>query len=274
MSATKGTKVTLKSLQAEVNIFKEELKVTKDELNDVKKELKEVKDEIKLLKEEGSMKNPEMISRKKRSSESELKCKICDNAFGSRKSLKMHVVANHVQKIKCKSCEEIFAKNSDLELHAKRNHESIEQFGCEQCDKTFVLKWRLRKHQEIHARHFLKKCHYFNNRKYCPFEDIGCMFEHTLSGPCKYGKKCTKPLCSFEHDLDENEKSFEGQVEKLRETFETLTDDEQSVKIVHPSENEVEYSEDDDDDEFYPCNSCDAVFLDKEDMSEHIVTCG
>ena len=191
---TKNPKVTLKSLQAEVNISREELKDAKEELNDIKKELKYCKEEIKYLKEEGTAKNPDRNSRQKGSSEKELKCKICDNSFSSRRSLKMHVLANHPRRIKCKFCDEMFDKNCDLELHIKRNHESTEQFECNQCEKRFVLKWRLSKHQEIHASPSVKKCHYFNNKKVCPFEDLGCMFEHTFSGTCKYGKKCTQKL--------------------------------------------------------------------------------
>ena len=45
----------------------------------------------------------------------------------------------------------------------------------------------------------LKKCHYFNNKKTCPFEQIGCMFDHTPEGECQNGEVCKIKLCSFEH---------------------------------------------------------------------------
>ena len=161
MSAPKP-KVTLKSLQFDVNIFKEELKATKEELNHVKKDLKAATDEIKLLKEVRIPKRPE-------NTENDIECTLCDNAFGSRKSLKVHIASNHKKKITCKSCDETFVKNSDFELHVKGMHASTEKFECEKCDKSFVLKWRLRKHQEIHDSSSVKKCHYFNNKKFCPF---------------------------------------------------------------------------------------------------------
>ena len=30
-------------------------------------------------------------------------------------------------------------------------HENIDNYNCEKCGKMFVLKWRLRKHMEIHG---------------------------------------------------------------------------------------------------------------------------
>ena len=171
MAASK-TKVSLKSLQSEVNFFMDELKATKDELNVVKKELKAATDEIKLLKE---VKNPKTKRSGTENSENEIKCNKCDNAFRSRKSLKVHIAENHEKKITCKSCDETFGKNSDLELHVKGKHDSSEKFQCGKCDKTFVLKWRLSKHQEIHDNLSVKKCHYFMNKKFCPFEEIGCI---------------------------------------------------------------------------------------------------
>ena len=55
------------------------------------------------------------------------------------------------------------------------NHDLVEKFQCEQYDKTFVLEWRLMKHKRIHKEKNITNCHYFNNKKECPFEEIGCM---------------------------------------------------------------------------------------------------
>ena len=63
----------------------------------------------------------------------------------------VHVREEHLRKIKCKSCEETFDKNSDLEMHMKTIHVSSESFNCGTCEKKFVLKWRLTKHQENHT---------------------------------------------------------------------------------------------------------------------------
>ena len=47
-------------------------------------------------------------------------------------------------------------------------------FKCEKCDKSFVLKWRLRKHLSGHEAEAF--CYYFDNEKECPFDKIGCKF--------------------------------------------------------------------------------------------------
>ena len=42
-------------------------------------------------------------------------------------------------------------------------------------------------------------CHYFNNNKVCPFNDIGCMFKHSESDKCRFGENCQFKLCQFRH---------------------------------------------------------------------------
>ena len=166
--AVKLPKITLKSLQTELNVFREELKITRKELEDVKEELKNVKDERKSEKE--TVEDPKGISEK------EFSCKICDQSFRSKKTLKYHNQSNHNKLIKCKSCDKTFENNCDLELHINENHDSAEHLECVKCGKRFVLEWRLKKHQEIHTNKNIRKCHYFNNQKCCPFEVIGCTF--------------------------------------------------------------------------------------------------
>jgi hypothetical protein len=68
---------------------------------------------------------------------------------------------------KCKLCQETFTDIFELENHLK-THKVAETFVCDNCDKTFVLNWRLRK--TVHETD--KYCHYFNNNKTCPFEDL------------------------------------------------------------------------------------------------------
>ena len=41
-------------------------------------------------------------------------------------------------------------------------------------------------------------CHYFNNDKECPFEEIGCKFKHNISPPCK-SEGCNNLLCQYRH---------------------------------------------------------------------------
>ena len=82
--------------------------------------------------------------------------------------------------MQCSSCGKTFGRFSDLESHIKTFHENHPEFKCEVCEKTFVLKWRLRKHMKIHNGH-VQPCHYYNNNKTCPFEELGCKFNHINS---------------------------------------------------------------------------------------------
>ena len=61
----------------------------------------------------------------------------------------------------------------------------------------------------MHENKNMKKCHYYNNLKACPYEDIGCKFEHKVSEQCYFQKQCRNKLCQFRHELTENEKNKE-----------------------------------------------------------------
>ena len=195
--AAKNSKLSLKSLQTEINVLKEQLESVKDELCHVKEELKELKSEPQLEK---TKINHTTKNRQGDSSGRRFNCRACDNSFDSKKSLKVHIKASHPQTIKCNLCEETFEQNSDLERHIEEEHEKNRKYECDKCGKTFALRWRLGKHQESHASSKNKKCHYFNNNKVCPFEEIGCMFAHIVSDMCMYGQKCSHKLCSYQHE--------------------------------------------------------------------------
>ena len=125
------------------------------------------------------------------------KCKKCKKIFDCEFDLNTHITKSHSNTVKCKICTKIFNKNNELEAHIKSEHEEIEKFHCEDCDLTFVLKWRLEKHKTMHTEEAknLKFCHYFNNNKRCPYSDIGCMFKHGSSPNCNCRDKCSKNLC-------------------------------------------------------------------------------
>ena len=53
----------------------------------------------------------------------------------------------------------------------------------------------------IHSMENVKYCHYFNNSKHCPFEEVGCMFKHEISKNCRFQKHCKNKLCQFQHDV-------------------------------------------------------------------------
>ena len=50
---------------------------------------------------------------------------------------------------------------------------------------------------------FVQNCHYFNNGKMCPFEELGCKLLHVFARNCKFGERCNKRLCPRRHDDEE-----------------------------------------------------------------------
>ena len=128
----------------------------------MKEELKNANEEIKYLKEKETVENSDGKS------EDEFSCNICDMSFKSKKKLKIHNQSDHNPWIKCDSCDATFEKICDLEVHVEITHDSVEKFQCEKCCKTFVLKWRFKKHQELHTNTQIRRCHSFNNQKHCP----------------------------------------------------------------------------------------------------------
>ena len=114
---------------------------------------------------------------------------------------------NYPKEIKCKLCETTFRRFSDLEIHIRLSHENHHVFKCDQCDKCFVLNWRLKKHMKLHTEEFVKHCYYFNNNINCPFEEIGCKFLHAEAKSCGFGSKCNKRLCPLRHHEEDNVQS-------------------------------------------------------------------
>ena len=98
-------------------------------------------------------------------------------------------------------------------------------YDCDKCDNTFVLKWRLTKHKENHSRLRTKKCNYFNNKKPCPYKNIGCMLDHLLSEVCYFGKQGSNKLCPYQHEVHEPVDALE---KDLNDKFDALTYDEKS----------------------------------------------
>ena len=225
-----------------MNALREELKSVKDELIDAKEELKEIKIAIHIERTE---QNQMAKNIQEGGSEREFKCKACDKTFNSKKLLKGHIKATHSREVKCKSCEETFEMNSDLEVHIKTNHEPNGKYKCDTCGKTFALRWRLKKHQESHASLKARKCHYFNNEKDCPFEEIGCMFDHTLSKMCSYGQRCSQKLCSYQHGAynstnnTDSKENLETLINESHTTEESVQDEEYFDLYVEHNLSEV-----------------------------------
>ena len=83
--------------------------------------------------------------------------------------------------------------------HIELEHENYKVFQCDKCDKSFVTNWRLQKHIQLHTEQYVKPCHYFNNGRKCPFEELGCKFLHVVSKFCTSRQKCQRHLCPYRH---------------------------------------------------------------------------
>ena len=133
------------------------------------------------------------------SAKNEFKCRMCDNKFESIHVLRCHIQASHPKEIKCKQCGKLLPNNRQLEIHME-DHSQDKKFKCEVCDKAFHLKWRLVKHKSMHGQEgSIRKCHYFNNGKICPFEASGYKFLHKESMLCQFQSQCNHDKCQFRH---------------------------------------------------------------------------
>ena len=176
----------------------------------------------------------------------ELKVKVSDietdlkHVKNSYKTENMHgVKENPVPKPRnCKECKKEFKRNCDLELHMK-DHNTEKEFNCDVCGKGFFLEWRLRKHREVHQGN-IRICHFYKNSKPCPFDDIGCMFDHS--------DKIDSEIETVDTEESEHE------------------DDEECETIEMHDSTSVGYGEND-------CHLCDKTFACLDDLCEHFRTC-
>ena len=91
---------------------------------------------------------------------------------GSSKSVNINK-----QSKKCNECDTRFTQNFEMENHMVEAHQRKKQHACDVCDKEFYLEGRLKKHMKMHTE-VPNFCYYFNQKKVCPFDEIGCKFRH------------------------------------------------------------------------------------------------
>ena len=94
-----------------------------------------------------------------------------------------------------------------------------------------------------------RNCHYFNNCKLCPYEEIGCMFQHRKSVMCKHDKSCKVKLCSYQHKPEIFEKDKECQQNTTENSVTTADSDEHDMDP--DSDSDIEENE---------CDTCGKVF--------------
>ena len=224
-----GKKMTIRMLADEFEKLKEEVQ----ELRPLKQKVAELEDKLKKVycDQHLDVDNEEDKSKKY------WKCKRCETSVKSAKDLKKHIKNKHPAEINCTKCEETFPKYSDLEEHIKNIHLEKDKYKCDECGKSFVLKWRLKKHLTIHSDQDIKGCHYFNNQKTCPFETLGCMFAHKLMGECKFKKKCNNKLCSYQHETGSESSLQCQQCEENMESHDALIDHVETLHVIKENMN-------------------------------------
>ena len=125
-------------------------------------------------------------------------CEECGEVFNSKSELKTHIRSSHPKHINCNQCDLSFSESWMLENHMG-THNLIKDHRCDVCGKGFYFKWRFMQHVKTHSCQNVKTCHYFNNRKDCPFEEVGCKFKHVNSPECNNKSNCSRKLCPFQH---------------------------------------------------------------------------
>ena len=140
---------------------------------------------------------------------------VNDKKVKHQKKVKKVKQEESVNSIECKMCEQTFKRFVDLEIHIKNDHDKQNLFECDQCGKGFVLKWRLRKHTNLHNQTNAQPCRYFNTNVKCPFEEFGCKFLHISYKNCQLGQKCKRTLCTYRHSETKSNSIDDKEIDNL-----------------------------------------------------------
>ena len=110
-------------------------------------------------------------------------------------------ISSDFEPFKCDVCGDEFEESWKLEKHMTIEHQA-ENYSCDHCAKSFYMEWRFKRHIAVHDNSDRRKCHFFNNEKSCPYEEVGCKFKHEYAGNCVLGLKCFRKNCQFQHSND------------------------------------------------------------------------
>ena len=203
---------TNKDLNQHIVVLEKSIKSLKDNYNILEKKMNKIL--IKLNDDTKKVENKENLHTS--NTEKIIKCKTCNIIVQNKKELKTHIKSIHpkTREVKCNDCNKVFQENWELELHMIE-HDKRKQFTCDICEKSFFLEWRLNKHMRNHSNTKKICCHYYNNSKPCPFEDIGCMFEHEQSKLCQNKNDCKRVLCQFRHENSVEKNDSKSQYDLL-----------------------------------------------------------
>ena len=175
----------ISSLGSEYEVMKGIIDTKNSNFDETKKKIKQIESDLVSIK----MKPTAAVN-----------CKVGEASFVSGKVFKDHVeTLQHTKTVQCKQCDTRFSTSSHLENHMKE-HGTAKRYKCENCGKTFNFRWRFNKHIKMHdSDSEIRKCHFYNNGKQCPFDEMGCKFLHEESSVCKYKDRCKFDKCQFQH---------------------------------------------------------------------------
>ena len=89
----------------------------------------------------------------------------------------------------------------------------------------------MEKHVKIHTQKFVQYCHYYNNDKFCPYEELDCKFLHQVDNDCKFGKKCNKEMCPKRHSEEEQENNGDKETDTAQEYISDNDEDNETVSM-------------------------------------------
>ena len=193
---------TVKDLNNDFEVLKESFEILKSDFERKFDDLK-IDYESKIKSIQDQISTPETNdepSMRETSNNIAFKCRECSFSSGKRSDLKLHILALHPKQYECRLCSNIFDSRLAFELHQK-SHNEEKNFKCEVCGQAFYTKWRLGMHQRQHELTDVRFCHFFNNSKFCKFEDLGCMFKHEEAPICQKATFCRVIMCQFKHSV-------------------------------------------------------------------------
>ena len=192
--------------------------------NNLNEEFNQLKDKINILMNKYS----ELEKQLRINSKANFKCSKCNDYFESMDNFQKHKEKSEncdssMYPYQCEKCELLFTSEKQLSIHQKKHG----QFECEKCEKVFTFEGVLERH--ITAVHGEKKiyCHYYNNKKECPFKEE-CIFAHLTAKDCMFGNECERLYCMYKHKehFQVNEEESEDQNDESdsdeKEDFDTL----------------------------------------------------
>ena len=167
---------------------------------------------------------------------SKFKCNKCEEHFENIDKLQKHKESTScdaaLYPYHCEKCDVLFTSEKQLNTHQEKHG----NFECDKCDKVFIFEGVLEKHMSaVHGKGVIF-CHYYNNKKECPFK-TECIFAHLISKECVYGNECERFYCMFQHDdhFQVDDEDNEEEVERDEsEKDEQIENDSISLSEIEP----------------------------------------